>query len=217
MQVYKVSIDPPTATANDLSLVCPYCGKDGTFDSLVGVNDVRDATGPNFFGHRRCPNPKCSAHVFVVINNGKIRRSYPASRIPFSRENVPHSVAEAFDEAITCRANECFVASAIMIRKTLEEICADKGATGSNLKERIDALSCVVILPPEFLEAMHDLRLLGNDGAHIKSKTFNSVSSDEVDIGIEVTKELLHAVYQYSAIIGKLRAMKQQSEPDGNT
>lgn len=42
-------------------------------------------------------------------------------------------LAESLEEAITCHAQRCFVASAMMIRKTLEEVCRDRGTDGGNL------------------------------------------------------------------------------------
>jgi hypothetical protein len=54
-----------------------------------------------------------------------------------------------------------------MVRRTLEEIRLDRGATGKDLKARIAALSSKVILSKELLEAADELRLLGNDAAHM--------------------------------------------------
>jgi hypothetical protein len=53
------------------------------------------------------------------------------------------------------------VASAIMVRKTLEELCKERNATGPNLKERIKALGTKVVLPEDLLVGLDDLRLLG--------------------------------------------------------
>jgi hypothetical protein len=96
-----------------------------------------------------------------------------------------------------------------MVRKTLEELCNDRGATGSNLKERLISLGKKVVLPIELLDGLDDLRLLGNDAAHIESQEFNKVGREEVEIGIEFAKEVLKAVYQYSALLGRLRGLKK--------
>jgi len=96
-----------------------------------------------------------------------------------------------------------------MVRKTLEEMCRDRQATGNNLKERIRALGTRVVLPRELLDGLDDLRLLGNDAAHIESQEFNQVGQEEVEIGIEFTKEVLKAVYQYVALLGRLRGLKR--------
>ncbi len=96
-----------------------------------------------------------------------------------------------------------------MVRKTLEELCHERGASGSNLKERIRNLGTKVILPQELLAGLDDLRLLGNDAAHIESQEFNSIAKEEVEIGIEFAKEVLKAVYQYANLLAKLRSLKQ--------
>jgi hypothetical protein len=135
--------------------------------------------------------------------------SYPAERIDFDATNLPSSVRAALEEAITCHANQCFVASAIMVRKTLEELCTDRGAQGNNLKERINSLGTKVVLPTELLQGLDDLRLLGNDAAHIESKEYDKVGQEEVEVGIEFAKEVLKAVYQYSVLLTRLRALKK--------
>jgi len=114
------------------------------------------------------------------------------------------------EEAVACHSVECYIASAIMVRKTLEEICRDRGANGANLKERIKALDAKVVIPKELLEGADDLRLLGNDAAHIESQEFNQVGKEEVEVGIEFAKELLKATYQYSSLLQRLRALKKQ-------
>ena len=96
-----------------------------------------------------------------------------------------------------------------MVRKTLEELCRDRGAAGGSPKERIKALGTKVVLPQELLDGLDDLRLLGNDAAHIESQEYTNVGKEEVEIGIEFAKELLKAVYQYSALLSRLRALKR--------
>ena len=95
-----------------------------------------------------------------------------------------------------------------MVRRTLEELCADKGAKGNNLKKKIEALASVAVLPTELLQAADELRLLGNDAAHIESQDYDNIGKEEVEVAIELAKELLKAVYQYSSLIGRLRALK---------
>ena len=138
-----------------------------------------------------------------------LKVSYPAERIDFDAVNIPTPVINALEEAIACHANKCFIASAIMVRKTLEELCRERGATGNNLKERIKALGTKVVLPVELLNGLDDLRLLGNDAAHIESTEYDKVGQEEVEIGIEFAKEVLKAVYQYSALLNRLRALKK--------
>src|SRR5260370_23053412 len=188
---------------------CPSCKRLGTFDYLTNVFDlvIQNLSPQVTTGQRRCPNPECQALLFFAQQNGKTLISYPPELIDFDSVNLPPTVLTAFEEAISCHANRCFTASAIMVRKTLEELCLDRQATGNNLKERIRALGTKVVLPQELLDGLDDLRLLGNDAAHIESQEFTKVGKAEVDIGIEFAKEALKAVYQYSALLTRLRAL----------
>lgn len=190
-----------------MALRCPRCRQIGTFET-VGVPDVQ-LDGGFIAGQRRCPNPNCRAHAFVVLHQGGLVASYPAERLDFDSTDLPAGVVSAIDEAVACHAAECYIAAGIMVRKALEELCADRGARGSNLKDRLAALSTTVVLPQELLEGLDSLRLLGNDAAHIESQVFQQVGKEEVEVALEFAKEVLKAVYQYSALVAKLNALKQ--------
>jgi len=99
-----------------------------------------------------------------------------------------------------------------MVRRTLEEICADLGAAGRDLKARIGDLKTKVVLPPELFEAMDELRLLGNDAAHIEAKSYDSIGTEELETAIEFTKEIMKGVYQYKGLLSKLRGLKKKTE-----
>jgi hypothetical protein len=162
-------------------------------------------------GQRICPNPKCNGHVFVAYNDTskEIEAVYPAQAIDFDAVDVPRPVAASFEEALGCHANGCYVAAAIMVRKTLEVLCAERQAEGDNLKARLTALRHKVVLPDELLNGLQELRLLGNDAVHIESKVYDQIGKAEVEAAIAVAKEVLKAVYQYAALIRQLQALKK--------
>ncbi len=202
---------PQNGAAGNVSVRCPSCKQNGTFATMG-----QDLTFPNkngqalFVGHRVCPNKSCCAYLFVVASKaGEVEISYPPERLDFDSTNVPKSIIESLEEAITCHANQCFIAAAIMVRKTLENLCTEQKASGPNLKERIKALGSKVVLPPDLLNGLDDLRLLGNDAAHIESQAYNQVSQEGVEVAIEFAKEVLKAIYQYSALLAKLKKLKK--------
>lgn len=205
-----------TAVQSDGVIVkmrCPSCRQRGTFDTLQrhDVQIVDSDKRTQAFGQRRCPDPLCHAHVFFVydLTSHNIVTAYPAETIDFDSSGLPPLVLHAFKEAVVCHANNCFIAAAIMVRKTLEELCKDRGAVGKNLKEKISDLRSKIILPKELMDGLDDLRLLGNDAAHIESTEYENVGPDEVEISIEITKEILKSVYQYSELLGKLQQLKK--------
>lgn len=206
-----------SAVAKTLSMRCPRCKHDVSFQS-IGFDDAEFFVGHGGLedlrhtGQRRCGNPRCRAHLFVVLGGGEIAATYPPEVIDFDASGLPDRVVAALDEAVRCHAAGCYVASAIMVRKTLEEVCADRGAGGKDLYQRIEALSNSVVLPPAFLPALHDLRLLGNDAAHLESRTYDSVGKTELEVAIDVTKEILKATYQYDSLMSRLADLKRERE-----
>lgn len=199
--------DPPRIAAR-----CPYCGNSGTFEP-VGIQDVGKQSGTRKFGHRRCPNPKCHAHIFCVLNDhDELMGMVPTQRIDFDTKNIPDSIIATLTEAITCHADSCYKASAMMVRRTLEELCELHAAKGKDLKAKIVALREKVTLPKPLLEGLDDLRLLGNDAAHIEAKVFENIGAEEVALAIDVTKEILKAIYQYDTLISRFAAFKKKTE-----
>ncbi len=192
-----------------LSGVCPHCSHRGTFETLV---EKEICCQDYYFGQRRCPNPKCLGHIFVIFDGPEYAlHTYPTQKIPFEKKGIPENVLKAFEEAVVCHSNECFVASAIMLRKTLEEICIERNSTGKNLKDKLKDLGGKIFVPKELIEGMDELRLLGNDAAHIEAQAFNQIGKEEVEVSIEFTKEILKGVYQYEGLLSKLRNLKKRN------
>lgn len=188
-----------------LQLRCPACDHLGTFE-VVGRDVLVDSDARA--GLRRCPSMGCKALVFYAATREKVV-TFPPVRLDFDKTGIPPETLKAFEEAVTCHANECFIAAAIMVRKTLDLICKDRGAIGDDLKQRIASLRTKVVIPNELLDGMDALRLLGNDAAHLESATYDDVGKDEVEIAVEFAKEILKAVYQYSNLLGKLRSFQK--------
>lgn len=192
-----------------ISLRCPGCGNVGTFEPLPNVQDILSMPS-TWLCQRKCPNPLCFTHVFCIHDSsGEVLRSYPPQRIDFEPKGIPARIVKTFNEALSCHAENLHVAAAIMIRRTLEELCEEKKTTGANLKDRIASLQSSVVLPKELFTALDDLRLLGNDAAHIEAKTYDSVGQAEIEVAIELTKEVLKAVYQLDDLVARLRALRK--------
>lgn len=160
-------------------------------------------------GMRVCPNQECRALIFYVEDKNQKRVIFPPEIIDFDATNLPDDILSSLEEAIKAHAAGCYRAAALMIRRTLEELCDDKSATGKDLKARISALSSVAVIPSELLNAADELRILGNDAAHIEAKSYDKIGEEESELAIELTKELLKAVYQYTKLVARLQSLKR--------
>jgi Domain of unknown function (DUF4145) len=206
-------------TAEPLTLRCPFCRHIGVLQAVHG-DDVQCLTASEegdsswaVFGLRRCPNTECRAAIFVVYHSGTMFTSYPPEVLDFDASNLPDAVLASFDEAIRAHAAGCYRAAAIMIRRTLEEICKDRSASGINLEKRLESLAVSVVLPVGFIQGLHGLRFLGNDAAHIEAKTYDNVGIEEVETAIDVLKVLLLSIYQYVDVLNRLKLLQQVHPP----
>ena len=129
--------------------------------------------------------------------------------VDFDSTGLPDQVLGSLQEAITCHANECFTAAAMMVRRTLEDVCHDPSALGKTLKDRIAQLGNQVVLPQALLDGLDSLRLLGNDAAHIEAQTYERVGREEVELALDVVKAVLLATYQYADLVQRLDALKR--------
>jgi hypothetical protein len=59
------------------------------------------------------------------------------------------------------------------------------------------------------MAGLDDLRLLGNDAAHVEAKVFEEIGENEIQVSIEFTIEILKAVYQYEGLLNKLRGLRK--------
>ncbi|HRE12335.1 MAG TPA: DUF4145 domain-containing protein, partial [Ignavibacteria bacterium] len=170
-----------TSEFSPVSFTCPHCGHKGIFHQIVNV--LHNVNGDCRFGTVVCPSQECKSISFIIIGaKNRVLQVYPSVLIDFDKSNIPTRIIEVFEEALKAHSVGCFVASAIMIRKTLEVIAEDKKSTGKNLKERIEDLGSKIMIPKELISAMDELRLFGNDAAHVEAKVFENIDKEEVEI-----------------------------------
>ena len=206
----------PTNVTNSgvIEVNCPHCSHVGSFEPINGIGDVRgnvnnDGVNKNFYlGIRRCPRQKCNGQLFFQNVAGEIE-TFPSQKIEFKTDLIPRNIVNAFDEALICESVKCYSASAIMVRKTLELVCEERNAKGDKLFDRLKSLKSEVTLPEQLFKAMENLRVLGNDAAHVELKHFDKITKDELDVAIDLTKEILKSIYQLDSIVERLEALKK--------
>ncbi len=129
------------------SVRCPHCMKVGIFHSFNGISDLsftNTLKHPNgmpyqklyLAGLRGCPNSECRGLLFVIIEGGgNLVLSHPAEVLDFDASDLPPRLSLTLEEAISCHSHRAYRAAAMMVRRLLEVLCDDMGASGANLKE----------------------------------------------------------------------------------
>lgn len=104
-------------------------------------------------------------------------------------ESVPDAVRACYEEAagIKGRSPNGF---ANQIRRALEALCQDRGATNRTLAENIRELASRGEIPPVLSEMTDLLRILGNIGSHAAAQTVEPEHVDAID-------EFFRAVVEY--------------------
>src|SRR3569833_3602531 len=112
---------------------CPACHHLGACTAINGTVDLAWEINSNdrhefadhghyYAGYRRCPNDKCGCLLFFVFApEGSY--TFPPEVIDFDASNLPPSILQSLEEAVGCHSARCFRAAALMVRRTLEELC----------------------------------------------------------------------------------------------
>jgi hypothetical protein len=223
---YKPESAVNLETPHTVNVTCPHCSRAGAFTPIRDLPDLIYAKAvhvpgqlgsktlaPFRAGWRSCPNLECKGLVAILFGVGpadSIKRVAPPEIIDFRTEHIPADIVSSMREAIVAHSGGAYRAAALMVRRTLELLCKNKEATGSNLKDRLAALSKYATLSPQLMEAADNLRLLGNDAAHVEDQTYDDVDEPHAHVAIDVAKEILKAVYQHDDLIARLKSLQKR-------
>jgi len=122
---------------------------------------------------------------------------------------TPGTVCNAYSEATACLKGKAYTATAIMCRKTIECVCKENGASGKDLKQRIQALKDKGVIEQNLFEWADALRMLGNDAAHEPETSFNK--QDALDM-LEFTDALLGYIYTFKERFNQFMTRRSKSK-----
>ncbi|MEV8362559.1 DUF4145 domain-containing protein [Streptomyces niveus] len=105
---------------------------------------------------------------------------------------VPCDLRRAYQEASTCFAAGAFTAAAVMVRRTLEGVCADQGANGKVLMKSLQELLEAGMIEGRLFDWAQALRILGNQGAHF---TGEHVDREDAADALALCEALLDYIY----------------------
>lgn len=109
----------------------------------------------------------------------------------FYSKYLPKHIKDAYESALKTK-NIDIAICLIALRRTLEMICNDKGATGNNLAKKIEDLSKKGILPKELKAASKITKNFGNIGAHGEDINIYPKELNELIVFVEYILEYLY-------------------------
>jgi len=204
---------------------CPYCAIH-VLSGLTQLGGARDTTQESW-AVTVCTNGQCRLPCVVKVTlvpqrqfggfaGDEISRLavqlLPAARPIYRGPGVPLDVVKDLTEALGCQAAGFYVAAAVVGRRALQaavrERLAALGITpdNDNLFTEINALPDGV-LPPQWKETAHEVRHLGNDGAHAEP-----VSPEEAEGVLTFTKGVLEQLYVLPFQLAASKAARQQKK-----
>ncbi|SOD70173.1 protein of unknown function [Streptomyces sp. 1222.2] len=105
---------------------------------------------------------------------------------------VPSKLRDECEEARHCFTAKAYTATAVMVRRVLEGLCLDQGATAKPLINALKQLADDGKLDGRLLEWAQELRGLGNQGAH---HTGAPVQKQDAHDALLLAEEILNYVY----------------------
>ena len=204
-------------TYSALRIRCPHCQTLGVFPNInqgfLYWKRTTKGYGDRFLADIRiCPNDECNGVVFVTRReDGNLTIVQPPELIEFDATKIPEPLTRTLREAISCHSSGAYRASAMMVRRLLEEICEKSEVNGGSLHAKLKELRSKVTLPEDLFDAMDELKVLGNDAAHIEAKSYHSIDKEEAELSIEMAQEILKALYQHKSLVERLKNKRNQS------
>lgn len=190
---------------------CPHCGIMATFTAIGEMPDI-NLHNMHYTGIRYCPS--CKSFILFDTSLGSNGKFYVDMILPnhiqkTNIKNLPPKIEGLLNEALGCYSNNYYTAAGMLIRKTLEAICDEKQAKGDNLHQRINSLKKQVTIAESLYEAAMQLKLLGNDAAHIDLKDFDNIGKEELVLAFTLLERILKSIYEDGIYLEALIAKKK--------
>jgi hypothetical protein len=124
---------------------------------------------------------------------------------------VPESLRREWDEARICFEAKAYTATVVMMRRTLEAACKDQGVSNRNLSAALAELKTQSLIDETLAEWAHELRLLGNRGAHAMS---GIITRDDAQDSLDFTETLLEQMYVLRKRFESFRIRRSKSKKE---
>lgn len=220
VSVERVTVKDVRVYQNDLEdLACPSCGARGGLTPEAVAGDL----GSEVLVIAICGAPNrdhgsntahCCQRVVLSGSPGCFERLWPPVRRSHADPAIPVPLAASLAEARLCHHAGAYTAATVMVRRTLEALCADRGiadvtAKGGHksLHAKLHELHSGGAITAELLDWAIHLKEVGNEGAH---DTTVFAGREDAEDAIALTEDMLRHLYVTPARYAQARARRER-------
>lgn len=124
---------------------------------------------------------------------------------------VPQAIRETCEEAQGCFQYRFYSASVVMVRRTLEGVCSDQGSDKKTLAASLADLERQGKLDKRLVEWAHELRALGNLGAHFTSERVTREDAYDALAFVETLLDYLYVLSRQFEAFKKRREKRSEN------
>jgi hypothetical protein len=199
---------------NPRIITCPFCLEEGNLTLIHRATKTKANSKKALnFDTLKCGN--CAGYVMVLWSAGESwgRGLYDLHVLPWPLrlekhpDHWPEAVGRYWIQAHRSATDENWDAAAVMARSALQAALRDRDAVGNSLKQEIDDLASRSVLPPHMKAWADELRELGNESAHPKKTSADSLPGDVRDV-VKFLDFLLKYLYDLPHEIQKYRGRR---------
>lgn len=183
---------------------CPHCKRQCSFMPVDGAH-VELAEGKltsRGVCAMQCQGCRNFILGFVLYDGKTVASMRYEKHYPLGKPNdevgpdIPVEVASGFQEAIRCQWVNCFVATVLMCRRSLQISCDREQAKGDDLCRQVDSLAKSGTITEPLRKMAHRIRLFGKQGAHGDYSDIDSTITEEDAVdAIAFMRHYLEHVY----------------------
>lgn len=210
----------------NLSVECPHCHLDIIAEPVT--EPVSEIGGSYTYFVALCPHHRTYGRFckpfFVVYQslNDCITARYPIPSYDWTtyHESIPDNIRKDYAESMRCLGAEAYKATVGLCRRVIEAICYDRlGAKIKGFKDQdvklwalIDKLKEEGLITENLRATAHEIRHLGNYGAHFQNDELDEVSFSEAREIRDLTGHLLNELYITPFKTAEMRNKRQKKD-----
>lgn len=197
-------------------LTCPHCGVLAEFTARHAWQENHPTHGERSLGVWTCTSCRLPIVGTRHPTTGDPDTWWPTEARTRDYPDVPGHIAQDASEAHVCFSVAAIKASVVMARRAVQAMAVHKGATPrKNLYAQIDELGDAQIITPSMKDVTHEIRLTGNEGAHVDTESDDALAdlnSEEAADVLMFMDSLLEHVYQLPARVERIRQRRAERD-----